>query len=159
MATITPFFWFDTQAEEAANFYVEIFDGEIVSVARYAPGTPGEEGSVMTVQFKILDQDFVALNGGPIFEFSAATSFVVNCATAEEVDHYWDSLLADGGAPSQCGWLTDRFGVTWQIVPDRLGQLMSDPDPEKAGRVAQAMMQMVKLDVAGLEAAYAGTDA
>lgn len=157
MQKITPFLWFDNQAEEAVNFYVSIFrNSKIVNVARYGDdaakvsGRP--KGSVMTVAFQLDGQSFVALNGGPVFTFSPAISFVVDCQTQQEVDHLWEKLSA-GGEAQQCGWLKDKYGVTWQIVPSVLGQLMSDPDPAKAQRVMQAMLQMHKLDIAALRQA------
>lgn len=142
MSKISPMLWFDNQAEEAARFYVSLFpNSRIVS-------TGG-----MTVAFELDNVPFTGLNGGPMFKFNEAVSFVINCKDQAEVDRYWDALLADGGSPSQCGWLKDRFGLSWQVVPQALGRLMNDPDRAKAGRVAQAMMQMIKLDIAGLEAA------
>ena len=157
MQKITPFLWFDTQAEEAVNYYVSIFrNSKIVNVARYGDdgakvsGRP--RGSVMTVAFQLDGQPFVALNGGPVFTFSPAISFVVDCRTQEEVDRLWDKLSA-GGEQQQCGWLRDKYGVTWQIVPSVLGELMSDPDPAKSQRVMQAMLQMTKLDIKGLQQA------
>jgi predicted 3-demethylubiquinone-9 3-methyltransferase (glyoxalase superfamily) len=157
MQKITPFLWFDHQAEEAVNFYVSIFrNSKIVNVARYGDdgakvsGRP--KGSVMTVAFQLDGQPFVALNGGPLFTFSPAISFVVDCQTQEEVDRLWDRLSA-GGEQQQCGWLRDQYGVTWQIVPSVLGELMSHPDPAKSQRVMQAMLQMTKLDINGLRQA------
>jgi len=157
MQTITPFLWFDSQAEQAAEFYVSVFpDSEILSVARYGEAGPGPAGSVMVVDFKLRGQEFNALNGGPIYVLSPAVSFVVDCQTQDEVDHYWDSLLAGGGKPVQCGWLVDKFGLSWQIVPRRLNELMASSDPEVAKRVTEAMLKMIKLDIAELEAAAAG---
>lgn len=154
MQKITPFLWFDNQAEEAMNFYVSIFkNAKVLSVNRYGKGAPLPEGTVLTASFELNGLRFVALNGGPLFKFSPATSFVVDCDTQEEVDYYWDRLGA-GGTYNRCAWLDDKFGVTWQIVPKQLGQLMSDPDPVKAARVMQAMMQMGKIDIAGLQRAY-----
>lgn len=154
MQKITPFLTFAFEAEEAMNFYLGIFrDSKVISLNRYSKGTPMPEGTVMTASFELQGQTFVALNAGPMFQFSPAISFVVNCENQAEVDYYWDSLSA-GGKQMQCAWLTDKFGVTWQIVPKQLGQLMSDPDPAKAGRVMQAMMQMKKIDIAGLQRAY-----
>ena len=157
MQKITPFLWFDNQAEEAVNFYISIFrNSKIVNVARYGDdgakvsGRP--QGSVMTVAFQLDGQPFVALNGGPVFTFSPAISFIVDCQTQQEVDHLWEKLSA-GGEQQQCGWLKDKYGVTWQIVPSVLGQLMSDPDPAKAQRVMQAMLQMTRLDIAALQQA------
>lgn len=154
MQKITPFLWFDTQAEEAVNFYVSVFkNARIGAVSRYGEGGPSPAGSVMVVPFEIEGQEFLALNGGPTFTFSPAISFVVNCETQDEVDWYWDKLSA-GGQVQQCGWLTDKFGITWQIVPTILGTLMGDPDPVKSNQVMQAMLQMIKLDIAGLQRAY-----
>ena len=156
---ITPFLWFDDQAEEAAKQYVSIFSGlgrdaEITEVTRYGPsgaqagGRP--EGSVMTVAFRLNGQDFVALNGGPTFQFSEAISFVVNCETQDEVDQLW-AQLSEGGEEGPCGWLKDRYGVWWQIVPTALARLLSDPDPKRAERAMAAMLQMKKLDIQALE--------
>lgn len=154
---VTPFLWFESQAEEAANYYVGILpNSRITGVSRFGEGGPGPAGSAMTVSFELCGQPVTALNGGPAHRLSEAFSFLVNCETQAEVDRLWDALLADGGTPSQCGWLTDRFGLTWQIIPDRLLELMGDSDPARAGRVVQAMLQMVKIDVDALERAYAG---
>lgn len=154
MQKITPFLWFDHQAEEAANFYVSIFKNfKILSINRYGEGAPAPKGTVMTANFILDGQEFTALNGGPMFKFSSATSFVVHCETQSEVDYFWEKLGA-GGKPNQCAWLDDKFGVTWQIVPNQLIELLSDPDPIKAGRVMQAMMQMTKIDIAALQRAY-----
>jgi predicted 3-demethylubiquinone-9 3-methyltransferase (glyoxalase superfamily) len=151
---ITPFLWFDRQAEEAANFYVSIFpNSKVVKVVRCGAGGPGPAGSALTVEFQLEGQQFVGLNGGPVFKFSEAVSFVVNCQTQEEVDTYWEKLSA-GGAQVQCGWLKDKFGLSWQIVPTALPELLSDPDPKKSGRVMQAMMTMKKIDIRGLREAY-----
>lgn len=153
MQRITPFLWFDDQAEEAMNFYVSIFkNSKVLSVNRYGEGAPLPKGTVMTVNFELDGHAFTALNGGPIFKFSPATSFVVHCETQAEVDYYWDKLGA-GGKTNQCAWLDDKFGATWQIVPNKLIELLSDPDPVKASRVMQAMMQMTKIDIAALEKA------
>ena len=150
---ITPFLWFDRQAEEAAGFYVSIFpNSKVEKVVRCGSGGPGPPGSVLTVAFALDGQSFVALNGGPIFQFTEAVSFVVNCATQDEIDFYWRRLSA-GGAEVQCGWVKDKFGLSWQIVPTALPKLLSDPDPKKAERVMKAMMAMKKLDVAKLEQA------
>ncbi len=151
---ITPFFWFDHQAEEAAQFYTSIFpNSRITQIARYSEVGPGPAGSVMTVGFELDGQPYTALNGGPLFKFNESVSFVVHCKTQQEVDHYWDRLIA-GGAPSQCGWLKDKFGLSWQIVPDVLIELMQDKNPRKARNVVAAMMKMVKLDIATLQKAY-----
>ena len=153
-AKITPFLWFDGQAEQAAQFYLGVFrDSRIVSIAHYGEAGPGPVGSVMSVLFEIEGQQFAALNGGPQFKFSPATSFFIECQTQQEVDRYWD-LLAAGGQIYQCGWLSDRFGVTWQVVPAVLDVLLRDPNPQKSRSVMKAMMQMVKLDIAGLQRAY-----
>ena len=153
---ITPFIWFDNQAEEAMNFYVSIFkDSKVLDVSRYGEAGPGEPGSVMVANFQIEGQEFSAINGGPHFKLTPAISFMVSCETQEEVDKLWDALL-EGGEAMQCGWVTDRFGVTWQIIPRILSQLLQDPDPEKSGRVMKAMMEMVKLDISGLQKAYDG---
>ena len=150
---ITPFLWFDHQAEEAARFYTSIFpNSKINKVTRYNEAGPGPAGSVMTVEFQLEGQSFVALNGGPHFKFTEAISFVVNCETQDEVDNYWEKLSADG-AEVQCGWLKDKFGLSWQIVPTALPQLLSDPDPEKAKRVMKVMFMMKKLDIRALEQA------
>lgn len=155
MQKITPFLWFDNQAEEAAKFYTAIFkNSKIVDLARYGDAGPGPKGAVMTVAFQIDGQEFIALNGGPQFKFTEAVSFVVNCKTQEEVDYFWDKLSA-GGEIQMCGWLKDKFGLSWQIVPTVLGELMSDLDPVKSQRVMQAMLQMQKIDIAKLQQAYA----
>jgi len=154
---VTPFLWFERDAEEAANYYVSVLpDSRITSVSRFGEGGPGPAGSAMTVSFELCGQPVTALNGGPSHRLSEAFSFLVNCESQAEVDRLWDALLADGGTHSQCGWLTDRFGLTWQIIPDRMLELMADPDAERAGRVVQAMLGMVKIDVSALERAYAG---
>jgi predicted 3-demethylubiquinone-9 3-methyltransferase (glyoxalase superfamily) len=151
---ITPFLWFDNQAEEAMNFYVSIFpNSKVLGVTRYGETGPGPKGTVMTANFLLDGQEFVALNGGPMFKFTEAISFVVNCETQEEVDRYWEKLLAGGGKPQQCGWLKDKFGLSWQIVPTILVELVQDENSEKTQRVMKAMMQMVKLDIAGLKRA------
>lgn len=151
---ITPFLWFDSQAEEAAQRYTSIFpNSRIGRSARYPEGGPGPAGSVMTVEFTLDGQTFTALNGGPHFKFTEAISFVVDCKNQEEVDYYWDQLLAGGGKPQQCGWLKDKFGLCWQIVPRALIELTTGPDAQQSQRVFQAMMQMVKLDVAALQKA------
>jgi len=153
MRKITPFLWFDTQAEEAANFYVSVFkNSKVKTVSRYGDAGPGPKGSAMTVSFELDGQDFVALNGGPRYSFTPATSFVVNCESQEDVDYYWDKLSA-GGRLDRCGWLTDRFGLSWQVVPTALGKLMADKDPAKSQRVMAALLQMEKLDIPTLEAA------
>jgi predicted 3-demethylubiquinone-9 3-methyltransferase (glyoxalase superfamily) len=153
---INPFLWFDGKAEEAATFYADVFgDAEITSIVRYPEGAPGPAGSVMTVSFRLRNQHFTALNGGPQYQFSGAISFVIECETQDEVDHFWNRL-ADGGQTHMCAWLTDKFGVTWQVVPNRLIELMQHPDAAAAQRVMQAMLHMQKIDIAALEAAAAG---
>jgi len=156
MQKITPFLWFDTNAEAAAEFYVSIFkNSKILNVSRYGDAGPGPKGSVMVVNFQLAGQEFTALNGGPLFKFSEAFSLVVNCETQKELDEYWSKLTSGGGQESQCGWLKDKFGFSWQIVPTELGKLMSAKDPAKANRVMQALLQMKKLDIAKLrQAAY-----
>ena len=154
MHKLHPFLWFDGQAHEAAELYVSLFpNSKIGKVTRYPPGSPGGmDGQVMTVEFELDGQRFTALNGGPHFKFTEAVSFVIDCEDQAEVDRYWDGLIAGGGAPSQCAWLKDRFGLSWQVVPKALPRLMGDPDPAKAGRVVQAMLKMSKIIVADLEA-------
>jgi predicted 3-demethylubiquinone-9 3-methyltransferase (glyoxalase superfamily) len=152
MQKITPFLWFDKQAEDAARFYVSVFkDSKMGQVSRYGEGMPGPAGSVMTAAFEIEGQSFIALNGGPAFKFTEAVSFVVNCDTQKEIDHYWDKLTAGGGKEVQCGWLKDRFGLSWQIVPNALPELV-----KKSDKVMQALLHMKKLDIAALERAAAG---
>ena len=154
MQKITPFLWFDHQAEEAANFYVAIFkNSKIIRVDHYGKGAQMPEGTVLTASFELSGQRFVALNAGPMFQFTPAVSFMVECEDQAEVDYYWDKLSADPEAEA-CGWLKDKFGVSWQVAPRQWGQLISDADPVKAGRVMQAMMQMKKIDIAGLLQAY-----
>lgn len=156
MQKIHPMLWFDTQAEEAAEFYTSLFpDSRITDVTRFGEGSPGTAGTVMTVAFELAGQRFTALNGGPEFHFTEAISLYVDCADQAEVDRLWERLT-EGGEPSQCGWLKDRFGVSWQIIPTALGELMGDADPERAGRVLQAMLGMSKIDVAQLQRAWAG---
>lgn len=157
MPKIYPFLWFSTEAEDAARFYVSVFkNARITDIARYGAGGPGPAGSVMTVAFEIDGLPVVALNGGPHFTLNEAFSLVVECDTQDEIDRYWQALLADGGAPSQCGWLKDRFGLSWQIVPRILAELMTDPDAEKAQRATTAMLGMIKLNIAALQRAHAG---
>jgi predicted 3-demethylubiquinone-9 3-methyltransferase (glyoxalase superfamily) len=153
---ITTFLWFNQEAEEAANFYVSLFkDSKILSVSRYGEAGPGPKGSAMTVTFQLAGQKFTALNGGPVFKFNEAISLVVDCESQEEVDTLWSKLTANGGQESQCGWLKDRYGLSWQIIPARFMQLMQDKDPKRTQRVMQAMLTMKKFDIACLEAAYA----
>jgi predicted 3-demethylubiquinone-9 3-methyltransferase (glyoxalase superfamily) len=154
MQRITPFLWFDNQAEDAVNFYVSIFkNSKIKQISRYGEAGPGPKGTLMTASFELQGQQFIALNGGPQFKFSPAISFVVNCETQQEVDDYW-ARLSEGGRTDQCGWLTDKYGLSWQIVPAILGELMSSTDSEKSGRVMKALLQMKKLDIEGLKRAY-----
>jgi predicted 3-demethylubiquinone-9 3-methyltransferase (glyoxalase superfamily) len=153
---ITPFLWFDNQAEEAANFYVSIFkNSKVVSATRYGKAGPGPKGTVMTVEFELEGQRFVGLNGGPQFKFTEAVSFVVNCTTQEEVDHFWQKL-SEGGQEVQCGWLKDKYGLSWQVVPTTLVELLKDKDPVKSQRVMTAMLQMKKIDIAALKRAAEG---
>ena len=155
MQKITPFLWFDGKAEEAMNFYTSIFkNAKVGSITRYGEAGPGPKGSVMSATFELEGQQFFALNGGPQFKFTPAISFFVNCTTQEEVDRYWEALSA-GGEKLQCGWLTDKFGLSWQIVPTVLGEMLSDKDAAKANRVMQAMLNMTKLDIKGLQDPYA----
>ena len=154
MPKITPFLWFDNSAEQAAQFYTSIFrNSKILQTSRYPEGAPGPKGSVMTMKFELNGQEFIALNGGPHFKFNEAISFVVDCETQKEIDEYWEKLTSGGGREVQCGWLKDKYGLSWQIVPAALGQLMADKDPKKATRVMQAMMNMVKLDIEALKKA------
>jgi len=156
MPKITTFLTFDNQAEDAANFYTSVFKGsKIVSTARYGDAGPGPKGSLMTATISLDGQELMLLNGGPTFKFSQAFSLFVSCETQAEVDDYW-SKLTEGGKEIQCGWLVDKFGVSWQIIPTILMKLMSDKDPKKAGRVMQAMLKMVKIDAAGLQRAAEG---
>ncbi len=153
MQKITTFLWFDDRAEEATKFYVSLFkNSKITNVSRYPEGSPGPAGKVMTVAFELDGQQFVALNGGPQFPFTEAISLLINCETQQEVDELWEKLSA-GGEKSQCGWLKDKYGLSWQVVPTALNRMLADKDPEKAQRVMQAMLQMSKIDVAELERA------
>jgi predicted 3-demethylubiquinone-9 3-methyltransferase (glyoxalase superfamily) len=154
---ITPFLWFDTEAEEAVNFYTSIFkDAKIDEVMRVGDAGPGPKGSVLTISFEIAGMKFVALNGGPQYKFTPAVSFMINCETQEEIDHYWDRLLDGGGTTQACGWLTDKYGLSWQVTPVVLFKMLNDPDREKSGRAMKQMMEMVKLDIAPLQKAYEG---
>jgi predicted 3-demethylubiquinone-9 3-methyltransferase (glyoxalase superfamily) len=154
MQKITPFLWFDDKAEEAMNFYVSIFkNSKRGRISRYGEAGPGPKGAVMVVTFRLDGQEFMALNGGPHFKFTEAFSLLVNCETQDEVDALWEKL-SEGGAKGQCGWLKDKYGLSWQIVPTALGEMMSDPDPEKSKRVMNAMLQMKKLDINTLKQAY-----
>ncbi|MCC7267333.1 MAG: VOC family protein [Caulobacteraceae bacterium] len=162
MPRITPCLWFDTQAEEAATFYASIFrNSSVGKITRYTdahyPGGPeAQPGKVLTVDFELDGQKFTSINGGPVFQFSEAVSMVIDCKDQAEVDYYWDALLAGGGQPSQCGWLKDRFGFSWQVTPVELYDLVNDPDPAKARRATEAMLKMVKLDIGELKKAHAG---
>ena len=150
MPKITPFLWFDTQAEEAMNLYTSIFrSSKVISVNR-------AQGKVMSVQFELEGQQFMGLNAGPVFKFNEAVSFFVACETQEEIDELWSKLIADGGSPSQCGWLKDKFGLSWQIVPTALTRMLGDKDAEKSGRAMKAMLQMTKLDLTRLQQAFEG---
>ena len=154
MQKITPFLWFDGNAEDAMNFYVSVFKkSKVVSVRRYGKAGPGKEGSVMTGTFQIEGQEFFVLNGGPQYKFTPAISLFVNCETQQEVDELWDKLSA-GGRKDRCGWLQDKFGLSWQIIPSDLGKLLGDKDPKKASSVMQAMLQMDKIDIKKLKQAY-----
>lgn len=160
---IIPNLWYDTEAEEAANLYVSLFEnskvGNIMHYDKASAEVSGkEEGDVLTVEFELDGQSFVAINGGPNFKFTEAVSFAVDCETQDEVDHFWNGLIEDGGEASQCGWLKDKYGLSWQIVPTILNQLLSDPDPAKASSVMQAMLDMKKLIIADLQKAYSETD-
>ena len=151
MKKITPFLWFDTEAEEAMNLYVSIFkNSKVLGV------TPGPNGKAMSVNFELEGQEFIGLNAGPQFKFNESISFLVNCHSQAEVDELWEKLTADGGEEGNCGWLKDKYGLSWQIIPTALGEMLGDPDPEKAGRAMQAMLQMHKIDIQGLKQAYDG---
>jgi predicted 3-demethylubiquinone-9 3-methyltransferase (glyoxalase superfamily) len=157
---ITPNLWFDTEAEEAANFYISVFkSGRILSVSHYTEGSPREAGTVMTVEWEVDGNRFVGINGGPEFKFSEAVSFQVSCEDQDEVDYYWDALAADGGEHGPCGWLKDKYGLSWQVVPKGMDEVFSGGDPEAAKRAMQAMLEMGKLDVAELRAAAEGVTA
>jgi predicted 3-demethylubiquinone-9 3-methyltransferase (glyoxalase superfamily) len=153
---ITPCLWFDTNAEEAVKFYLSVFkNSKIGKISRYGKGAPMPEGTVLTVTFKIAGQEFMALNGGPYFKFTEAVSFVVSCDTQKEIDYYWEKL-SKGGAKVECGWVKDKFGLSWQVVPTILSELITAKNPEKSSRVMQALLKMKKLDIKGLEKAYKG---
>jgi predicted 3-demethylubiquinone-9 3-methyltransferase (glyoxalase superfamily) len=154
---IIPNLWFDTEAEEAAEFYVSVFkDGRIVNVARYTEAGPREAGMVMVVEFELRGQRFVAINGGPEFKFDEAVSLEIRCEDQDEIDYYWEQLTADGGKEGPCGWLTDKYGLSWQVTPAGMDKLFSDPDQERANRAMQAMFGMKKIDIAALQAAADG---
>ena len=158
MQKISPCLWFDGNAEEAANFYTSIFeDAKILDVTHYGDAGPGEPGSVLTVTFTLQGQFFMALNGGPDFKFTEAVSLMVDCKDQQEIDYYWSKLLEGGGREQMCGWLKDKYGLSWQIVPSIINEMLTDPDPEKSNRVMQAVMQMVKLDIPTLQKAYEGS--
>ncbi len=155
MSKITPFLWFDNEAEEAATFYTSIFPhSKILSRSHYGDGGPKPKGTVLVVSFELDGHRFLALNGGPQFKFNESVSFMVECKNQEEIDRYWDRLLAGGGQPGQCGWLKDRYGLSWQVVPTILGEMLQDKDAERANRVQQALYQMTKLDIRALRDAY-----
>jgi predicted 3-demethylubiquinone-9 3-methyltransferase (glyoxalase superfamily) len=157
MQKITTFLWFNDNAEEAANFYVSVFkNSKILNLARYGDTGPGPKGSVMVVTFQLDGQEFMALNGGPQYKFTEAVSLMVHCETQQEIDALWEKLSSKGGATNVCGWLKDRYGLSWQIVPAALGKMMTDKEPEKTNRVMQAVMQLKKLDLKKLEEAYRG---
>lgn len=157
MQKISPFLWFDTEAEEAAQFYVSLFDkSKVLSVTRCGEGGAGTPGAAMTVVFELEGQRFIALNGGPAHRFTEAISFSVDCRSQQEVDKLWNALVSNGGTEGPCGWLKDRFGLSWQIVPTVLPQMLSDPDRERTRRVMDALLRMTKLDIAALQAAYVG---
>ena len=154
MQKITPFLWFDSQAEEAANFYISVFkNSKIVNVSRYGDAGPGPSGTAMSVTFDLAGQPFIALNGGPQFNFTEAISFLINCETQQEVDALWETL-SSGGKKSRCGWLKDKYGLSWQVIPTALGEMLQDKDRKKSQRVMQAMLQMDKIDIARLKQAY-----
>ena len=156
MQKIMPCLWFDANAEEAVNFYTSLFENsKVLSMSRYGDAGPGPKGSVMVAKFELEGQEFMALNGGPRFQFTPAISFLVNCKTQEEVDGLWEKLSA-GGKTQPCGWLQDRFGLSWQVVPTILGELLADKDPKRSERVMKAMLQMSKIDIAALKRAYEG---
>lgn len=157
MQKITPFLWFDGKAEEAAHFYTSIFkDSKIGTIHRFGEAGPGPKGSVVTVSFQIAGQEFVGLNGGPRFKFNESISFFVDCQDQTEVDYFWTKLIEGGGSEGQCGWLKDKYGVSWQIIPAALMKLLGDPDSKRSARAMQAMLQMKKIEVAKLEAAADG---
>lgn len=156
MQKITPFLWFDNNAEEAVNSYVSIFkNSKVLSITRYGEAGPGPAGTVLTAAFQLQGQEFIALNGGPQFKFTEAISFSVNCESQEEVDQYWEKL-SEGGEKGRCGWLKDKYGLSWQVNPVVLGEMLQDEDPEKAKRVMEAMLQMDELDIETLKKAYEG---
>ena len=154
MQKISPFLWFDNQAEEAMNFYTAIFkNSKPGNVSRYGSNVPGKGGQVMTATFELFGLEFIALNGGPLFQFNESVSFLVHCEDQQEADYYWEKLISDGGKESRCGWLKDKFGLSWQIIPKALSEMLADKDPEKASRVMQAMLTMSKIDIDALRQA------
>jgi predicted 3-demethylubiquinone-9 3-methyltransferase (glyoxalase superfamily) len=153
---ISPCLWFDNRIEETVNFYISVFGGRILDKSQYGEGGPQPKGTPLSITFVLEDEQFIALNGGPHFKFNEAVSFLVKCETQAEVDRYWDTLTADGGEESQCGWLKDKYGLSWQIVPTVLGRYLTDPDAARAKRTMQAMMKMRKIDIAALQAAHGG---
>jgi predicted 3-demethylubiquinone-9 3-methyltransferase (glyoxalase superfamily) len=158
MPRITPNLWFDTQSEEAAEFYVSVFpNSKVTAVSHYGENAPMPAGTVLTVQFELDGQEFTAVNGGPMFTFDEAISFLINCADQDEIDYYWTTLTANGGQESQCGWLKDKFGLSWQVVPAGWSDLFNDPDKAKVQRAMQAMFTMQKIDIAAINAAAEGT--
>jgi predicted 3-demethylubiquinone-9 3-methyltransferase (glyoxalase superfamily) len=160
MPHLTPNLWFDDNALEAAEFYCSVFpNSKINTISRYTEAGPGEPGTVLTVSWELDGQDMTGINGGPMFQFDEAVSLLINCKDQEEIDHYWNALTADGGQESQCGWLKDKFGFSWQVVPADWEQSMNDPDPERVNRMMTAMLQMQKLDIAALQAAADGVSA
>jgi predicted 3-demethylubiquinone-9 3-methyltransferase (glyoxalase superfamily) len=155
MQKITPFLWFDNNADEAVKFYTSVFkNSKVINARYYGDAGPGPKGTIMTATIQLEDQEFILLNGGPMFKFTEAVSFFVSCKNQEEIDHYWNKLIEGGGKPSQCGWLKDRFGLSWQIVPKALGGMLGDKDPKKANNVMNAMLKMSKMEVRKLEEAY-----
>lgn len=154
---IVPSLWFDTEAEEAANFYASVFkDGRVLRVSHYGEAGPREAGTVMVVEWELEGQRFIGINAGPRFKFTEAVSFQIECEDQDEVDYFWEKLIADGGEPSQCGWLKDKFGLSWQVVPVGFEELVTDPDPERSQRAMRAMLKMSKLDIEALRAAVEG---
>jgi predicted 3-demethylubiquinone-9 3-methyltransferase (glyoxalase superfamily) len=155
MQKITPFLWFDNNADEAVKFYTSVFkNSKLVNVRYYGDAGPGPKGTIMTATIQLEDQEFMLLNAGPLFKFNESISFFVSCQTQEEVDYYWNKLIEGGGKPSQCGWLKDKFGLSWQIVPKALSEMLGDKDPKKANNVMQAMLKMSKIEIKKLEEAY-----
>jgi predicted 3-demethylubiquinone-9 3-methyltransferase (glyoxalase superfamily) len=155
MQKITPFLWFDNNADEAVKFYTSVFkNSNLINVRYYGDAGPGPKGAIMTATIDLEGQQFMLLNGGPIFKFTEAVSLFISCKNQEEVDYYWNKLLEGGGQPSQCGWLKDKFGLSWQVVPKALGEMLGDKDPKRANHVMQAMLKMSKIEIKKLEEAY-----